>query len=78
MSKLVDPWTQDLIKEIDKWIDEEKKENPSWSLVIGARSFSLDQIREHINEQTPEGKMILRMVAKMAIDRFKRQVTKED
>lgn len=74
MSKTeLDPWTTDVIEAVKGWVKEEKGSNPSWSLIVGSKSFSLDQLEEHLDERTPEGQMILKMIARMAVDRFKRK-----
>ena len=65
-----DPWTEELIKEIKNWASIQKRRNPLYSLNIGPKSFTIDQIVEHVDKKTPEGKQLLRMLAKYAILRF--------
>ena len=73
-----DPWTQDLVESLKDWVNREKKHNPGWSLIMGSKSFSLDQVVEHVEKRTPEGKTLLRMVSRMAVDRFNRAVNSEE
>jgi len=44
------------------WAEKEKEDNPSFSLVVGKRSFTVDQIVEHVQKGTEEGDMLLDMV----------------
>ena len=73
-----DPWTQDLVETLKEWVGKEKRHNPSWSLTVGVKTFSLDQVLEHVEKRTPEGKMLLKMVSRMAVDRFNRAINSEE
>ena len=59
-----------LLDAVRSWAEKERAHNPSFSLVVGKRSFTIDQIVEHIEKGTEEGQMLRKMIFKTATDLF--------
>jgi len=52
---------------VKEWADRERKNNPSFSLVVGDKALTIDQIIEHIEEETELGKQLYGMVVDTAV-----------
>ena len=59
-----------LIKAVKEWAEKEKSRNPSFSLVVGKKAFTIDEIIDHIEKNTEEGKMLKTLILKTATDLF--------
>jgi len=59
-----------LIKAVKEWAEKEKSRNPSFSLVVGRKAFTIDEIVDHIEKNTEEGKMLKTLILKTATDLF--------
>ena len=59
-----------LVEVIRNWAEKEKAHNPSFSFVVGRKSFTIDQIVDHIENGTEEGKMLRKMILKTATSLF--------
>ncbi len=65
-----DPLVKSFYESLHEWEEREKANNPSFRLFYGRKSFSIDQIVEHIEKDTDEGKVLKKMIFKAAIDIF--------
>ena len=43
---------------IRHWAKKEKTHNPSFALVLGRKSFTIDQLVEHLEKDTEDGREI--------------------
>lgn len=59
-----------LVEAILSWAEKQRAHNPSFRLVIGKKSFSIDQIVEHIKKDTEDGKLLKQMIFKTATNLF--------
>jgi len=59
-----------LVEAIRSWAERERAHNPTFSLVVGKKAFSIDQIVEHIERDTKDGRMLRKMILKAATDLF--------
>jgi len=66
-----DPLTQELIAELKGWRDEILAHNPRYTMNIGRKSYTAKEIVEHIEQDTPDGRVLVNMLAKYSINRFK-------
>ena len=57
------------------WL-ENNQHNPSWRFVMGNRSFKAEELIEHIEKSTEEGKLLLEMIEDTAVDLFMRPTNK--
>lgn len=58
----MDRRTQVIVDAVKKWADGEKENNPSFSLLIGRKAFTIDQIVEHVEKQTEDGEKLMDMI----------------
>ena len=61
---------------VKEWAENEKRVNPSFSLVVGRQAFTTDQIVEHIEEDTVTGKMLEEMILDTAASLFLPKIAK--
>ena len=60
----------DIVKKaVISWLDSNAY-NPEFKFVVGNRAFSINEIRENIEKETPEGSEILDMIAETAAHLF--------
>lgn len=59
-----------LVQSIRDWAAKEQKHNPAFSLVVGRKNFTIDQIVEHIEKDTEEGRMLKKMIFNAATSLF--------
>jgi len=59
-----------LVEAVREWAAKEKAHNPSFSFVVGRKAFSAEEIVEHIENGTEEGKMLRKMIFKTATSLF--------
>jgi len=59
-----------LLEEIRNWADKEKTHNPTFSFVVGRKAFTVDEIVEHIEKDTPEGRELKKMIFSTATSLF--------
>lgn len=59
-----------MLNGIHSWADRQKAHNPSYSLAVGKKVFTVDQIVEHIEKGTPEGKDLVKRIMEAAADLF--------
>lgn len=73
---MTDTYISSLIAELEEWRDDMNAHNPSYSMNLGSKSFSADQIIEHIKKDTEDGKMLVSMLTKYSVYRFKKFLNK--
>lgn len=62
----------DIIKKaVISWLDS-NAHNPEFRFVVGNRAFTVAEIRENVEKETPEGAEIMDMVAETAAHLFLR------
>lgn len=59
-----------LVEAVQDWAVKQKSHNPSFNLVLGRKSFTVDQIVEHIEKNTEEGRELKKMIFAAATDLF--------
>lgn len=59
-----------LVDAVRDWAAKEKAHNPSFALVLGRKSFTIDQIVEHIEKDTLDGRELRKMIFAAATDLF--------
>ena len=59
-----------LIEAVRSWANKEKAHNPSFHLILGRKSFTIDQIVEHIEKGTEEGRELKKRIFATATDLF--------
>ncbi len=59
-----------LVEAVRDWATKEKAHNPSFNLAIGRKIFTVDQIVEHIEKDTEEGRELKKMIFSTATDLF--------
>ena len=59
-----------LVEAIRDWADKERTHNPSIRLVLGRKIFTIDEVVEHIEKNTEEGRELKKMIFKAATDLF--------
>ena len=60
-----------IVKAAKSWL-EHNMHNPSWRFVLGNRSFKAEELVEHLEKGTEEGKLLLEMIEDTAVDLFMR------
>lgn len=61
----------EVVKErIKDWAEHERTHNPSFSLVVGSKSFTVDQVEQHIMKGTEEGLQLYRMIFQAGAELF--------
>lgn len=59
-----------LLEAVIDWAEKQKSHNPSFSFVVGNKSFTADQIVEHIKKDTEDGRVLKKMILKTATSLF--------
>ena len=59
-----------LLEAVKAWAEREKRHNPTFSLVVGNKMFTIDQIVEHMEKDTEEGRMLRKMILETATALF--------
>lgn len=65
-----DPLVESFYESLRDWAKNEKAHNPSFSLAYGRKIFKIDEIVEHIEKDTEEGRALKKMIFTAAIDLF--------
>jgi len=58
-----------IVEAVKFWL-EHNVHNPGWRFVRGNRSFTPEELLEHVEKGTPEGVEILGMIEDTAVDLF--------
>lgn len=59
-----------LKKAFFKWVEKEEAHNPGFSFVVGSKSFTPRQMKEHVEKGTQDGEMLLNMAARAGASLF--------
>ncbi len=62
--------TDQLVEAVRDWAEKQKAHNPAFNLVHGRKSFTVDQIVEHIEKDTEEGRELKKRIFSAATDLF--------
>lgn len=63
--------TDKRIKEaVKNWAEKERINNPSFSLVVGDKALTIDQIVEHVDKNTELGQQLYGMIVDTAVNLF--------
>ena len=66
----MDRRTKVLVDAVKSCAVRERESNPSFSMVVGRKAFTIDQIVEHVEKQTEDGEQLLDMIVKAGAELF--------